>query len=359
MWQTTKWLEASEGNLGEEDITWWPLLLLLTDGSNTATKDLTKCLVAAWRWMAKVSTMPPCPPAPTMLDIRKLLDECPKEGDHTPWLLAYARVLQCMGEATDGRMWHPSGVRFTPQISLLVYAFIEETGAELMEADIASCWGQLLEEVLQQKDDGPFAEVISHLDELAWYVPSRKAWDVLVFPPPLAEPSAPHQGGHLRYIMGHTVDLGSCLPPLWFHVTGPNGEFICVAQGLLFEGSVLAYDPASNGAEWVLMRGTASDLSPAEDASAQELSNITIPDAPEDVWRLDHFRECQEGCDVEAPAKAFCTCAALCKKAKAMEQVLPDREEVGSKSSEESKAESEGSKGGLEEPAEEPTEEPV
>ena len=34
MWQTTKWLEASEGNLGEEDITWWPLLLPLIDGGN-------------------------------------------------------------------------------------------------------------------------------------------------------------------------------------------------------------------------------------------------------------------------------------------------------------------------------------
>ena len=84
MWQTTKWLEASEGNLGEGDITWWPLLLPLTDGSNVATKELTKHLVAAWRWMAKVSTMPLCPPAPTVLNIGQFLDECPKEGDCTP-----------------------------------------------------------------------------------------------------------------------------------------------------------------------------------------------------------------------------------------------------------------------------------
>ena len=61
MCQTTKWLEASGGNLGEEDITWWLLLLPLTDGSNAATKELAKCLVAMWRWMVKVSTMPPMP----------------------------------------------------------------------------------------------------------------------------------------------------------------------------------------------------------------------------------------------------------------------------------------------------------
>ena len=175
MWQATKWLEASRGNWGEEDITWWPLLLPLTDGSNTATKELAKHLMAAWRWMVQVSTRPLCPPTPTVLNIRQFLDECPKEGDHTPWLLAYDCALQHMGEATDGRMWCSSGVCFTPHISLLVDAFIEETGVELIAADIASCWGQPLEEVLQQKDDGPFTEVISYLDELAQHVPTRKA----------------------------------------------------------------------------------------------------------------------------------------------------------------------------------------
>ena len=122
-------------------------------------------------------------------------------------------------------------------------------------------------------------------------MPTRKAWDELVFAPPPAEPSAPHHGGHIGYIMGHTVDLGSCLRPLRFRITSPNGEFICVARGLLFKGSMLAYDPTANGAEWVPMKGTASDLSPAEDASAWELSNITIQDPLEDARRVDCFGE--------------------------------------------------------------------
>ena len=148
MWQATKWLEASGGNLGKEDITWWPLLLPLTDGSNMAAKELTKHLVAMWRWMVQVSTIPLCPPAPTVLNIKQFLNEHPKEGDHTPWLLAYARALQHVGEVTNGRMWRRSGVHFTPYISPLVDAFTEETGVELIEADIASCWGQPLEKVL-------------------------------------------------------------------------------------------------------------------------------------------------------------------------------------------------------------------
>ena len=94
MWQTNKWLEAYGWNLGEEDTKWWMLLLLLTDRSNAATKELAKHLMAAWRWTFKVSTTSLCPPAPTMLNIRQFLDNYPREDDHTPLLLAYAHALQ-------------------------------------------------------------------------------------------------------------------------------------------------------------------------------------------------------------------------------------------------------------------------
>ena len=166
MWQMTTWLEPCRESLGEEDITWWLLVMPLTDGGTAAAKELSKCLVSVWRWMAKVSTTPLCPPTPTMLNIGQFLEGHPKEGNHTPWLLAYAHALQHAGEVTEWRTWCPSGVHFTLQISLLVDTFIEETGVELIELDITSCWGQPLEKVQRQKDDGPFVDVI-YLDELA------------------------------------------------------------------------------------------------------------------------------------------------------------------------------------------------
>ena len=97
LWQTMMWLEACRDSLGEEEITWWPQVMPLTDGGTAAAKELTKHLVSAWRWTAKLSTMPLCPPAPTMLNIGQFLKGCPWEGDHTPWLLAYTHALQCMG----------------------------------------------------------------------------------------------------------------------------------------------------------------------------------------------------------------------------------------------------------------------
>ena len=87
------------------------------------------------------------------------------------------------------------------------------------------------------------------------------------------------------------VDLGGALLPLRFHVTEPSGKFVGVACGLLFEGNILTYDPASNGMEWVLVQGTVNKLSPVEDASAQELSNITLPDSPKDIPWMDQFGE--------------------------------------------------------------------
>ena len=103
MWQTTKWLQACEESLDEEEISWWPLLLPLTDGSDAATRELAKWLLTMWRWVKKVFDTPICLPAPTVLNIGQFLNECPKEGDCMPWLLAYACALQHVGEATGGR----------------------------------------------------------------------------------------------------------------------------------------------------------------------------------------------------------------------------------------------------------------
>ena len=180
---------------------------------------------------------------PTMLNIGQFLDEELEEHDQTPWLLAYACALKCVGEAAEGRMWCPMGMCFIPKIPLLVDAFIEETGVELIELSIASCWGQPAMEVLLQKQDGPFADVIAFLDSLACSVPSWKVWDELVFPALLAEPSIPCRSTHLGYILGCMVDIWGALPPLRFHVTEPSGESVGVAHGLLFEGNILTFDP--------------------------------------------------------------------------------------------------------------------
>ena len=251
--------EACIETLREEDVQWWPLVPLMDEGT-PGTRELTKCFLATWQWTVEVAATKFCPPAPTMLNIGQFLDEEMEEGDHMPWLLAYVCTLQCMGEATVGRTWCPMGMHLTPQVSPLVDAFIEETGAEFTELSIAACWGQLAMEVPLQKQDGPFTDVIAFLEGLACHVQSQKAWDELVFLAPLAEASIPCRSTHLSYILDCTVDFGGTLPPLRFHMTEPSGKLMGVACRLLFKGNVLTYDPASNGVEWVLVWGTVNNL---------------------------------------------------------------------------------------------------
>ena len=139
MWQTMRWLQNCKTSLDNQEISWWPLVSPLTDGSIATTKDLARWLMAAWKWVGAVSESPICPPTPTILNIRQFLD-----GDLTrhswsqqQWLLAYAHMLQCIGEATDERTWKPNGKHFTPQISILVV-----TNTEVVEANVAYCWSE-------------------------------------------------------------------------------------------------------------------------------------------------------------------------------------------------------------------------
>ena len=126
----------------------------LTDGSTKNTKELTKCLLSAWQWTFTVGAADHCSPTAMMLNIGQFLDEFTDLNCCVPWLLAYAQALQHMGEAMEGRRWWPMGICFSPQVSLLIDAFITETGAKLME--ITSCWSEVVTaEVHCKSEMGP------------------------------------------------------------------------------------------------------------------------------------------------------------------------------------------------------------
>ena len=127
---------------------------------------------------------------PTVLNIGQFLNEdlTGHGWSQQEWLLAYAHMLQHMGEVADGRTWRPNGKHFMSQISMLVNAFLEVTGAKVVEADVAHYWSKLPPTILQQRDEGTFADVISHFDNLGQCQPNRKAWDELVCLPPSAAP---------------------------------------------------------------------------------------------------------------------------------------------------------------------------
>ena len=81
------------------------------------------------------------------------------------------------------------------------------------------------------------------------------------------------------------------LPTTQFPINQPTGEFVCMARGLLFEDSILIYDPTCNEAEWIPVRGMEEDLSQVEEASTRELSNMVPLDSTTEMHRLDRFGE--------------------------------------------------------------------
>ena len=75
IWQTTRWLQDCEAGLDDKELSWWPLVSPPTDGSDAPTKELTRQLMAAWKWVGEVSESPICPPTPTILNIGQFLDK--------------------------------------------------------------------------------------------------------------------------------------------------------------------------------------------------------------------------------------------------------------------------------------------
>ena len=87
------------------------------------------------------------------------------------------------------------------------------------------------------------------------------------------------------YRHGNAVDLGPVMPVMQFRVTDKEGTYLCAAQALVFEGSILAYNPARDEAEWVPACGVSNDLSWVEERSAMALANY-MPHVPQEADRI-------------------------------------------------------------------------
>ena len=220
-------------------------------------------------WTVETSESLICP-ALMILNIGQFLNQdMEKHGwDVQHWLEAYAYTLQWVGEAVVGRCWMSMGRDFAPRVSLLVEVFTDVLNVEIPPASAVNCWDSQLGCIPHQRDEGALAHIISYLDDKATHQPMCKVWDELVWPlPSSASPTLRWNEPH-GFIQGHMVGLGPKMPPTRFHISSPMGEFICFAWGLIYEGTILAYDPITNGVEWISVWGTAQDLLRVQETSA-------------------------------------------------------------------------------------------
>ena len=284
-WWATRWLQMAVQRIAEEEVPWYELVTPLTLGAEGATLSLAKCLLVMWRWSMKVHWEDACPPAPTILNIRQFMTEKEMAGGmgEPDWFMAYSHTLQRVGEAACRWKWEwPTRETLQVKVSLLVHAFWEETGVDLTTACIKLCWEPAPRARYCKRENGPTAHVITLLDELAVWVPTLDAWDQLVWPSTAAVPQALTEAELYGYCHGQVVDLGPVMLMTEFQVAEEGGAYLCVVRGLVFEGSVLAYNPAMNKVEWIPLHGLTNDLTWAKERSTVALANC-VPCTPAEV----------------------------------------------------------------------------
>ena len=156
-----------------------------------------------------------------------------------------------------------------------MHAFWHETDVDLMMANI-KWWEPAPRTLHHQRENGPTTHIISYLNELAVCIPTRDAWDQMVWPTTAAIPHVPTEAESYGYCQGQAVDLSPVMSAVQFHVTEERGTYLCTMRALVFQGSIITYNPTLNEAEWVPMRGLANNLSWAKERSAVALANYVL-----------------------------------------------------------------------------------
>ena len=198
--------------------------------------------------------------------------------------MAYSHVLQRVGKVAHGRKWKSRRESLEIKASPLVYAFWHETDMDLTMASVKLCWEPAPRALYHQRENGPTAHVISYLNELAVRVPTLEAWDQMVWPTTVAISCVLTEAKSLGYCWGQAVDLSPVMPAAQFCITEEGGTYLCTMRALVFEGSILAYNPTLNEAIWVPVCGLANNLSWAEERSAVALANYVLHASVEVAW---------------------------------------------------------------------------
>ena len=156
-------------------------------------------------------------------------------------------------------------------VSPLVTAFWEETGVKLAATCTRLCWELLPRGVFRRRERGAISHAITFLDDVAMCIPMLDAWDQFVC-----------------YCHGQAIDLSPGMLVMQFGVTDEEATYLCAARALVFEGSILAYNPTRDEVEWVPTCGITNNLSWVEERSAVALVNF-MPCTPQEAARIAKF----------------------------------------------------------------------
>ena len=265
--------------------------MLLTSGAEGTALSLAKHLLTIWRWSIRVQRRDICPPTPTVLNIGQFMtrDKVQGEVDNSLWFEVYSHTLQRVREAIRSCQWQwLKGKVQEVAVSPLVRVFWEETGVEPTTSCTRLCWELQPRSVFRRRERGAISHAITFLDDMAVHIPTLIAWDQFVWLPSAAIPQAATQVEQYGYHCGNAINLGAVMPVTEFRVTDEEGAYLCRARALIYEGSILAYNPTRDEVEWVPTHRVANDLSWVEERMAVTMVNF-VPHAPRrqtTLWSL-------------------------------------------------------------------------
>ena len=217
-------------------------------------------------------------------------DEVVEGVGEAHWFVAYSCALQWVSKAAHWWKWEwPAKEALEVKVSPLVHVFWEETDVDLTMACLKLCWEAAPRAIYQKREEGPVAHIVTFLDEVVVWVPSLDTWDQFVWPPTATIPQALTEAELYGYCHGQAVHLGPVMLVEQFRVSDEGGTYLCMDRALVFEGSILAYNPAKNEAEWIPVCGLANDLTWAEGRSAVALANYVLC-IPNEVAQLTRLR---------------------------------------------------------------------
>ena len=213
-------------------------------------------------------------------------DEVAEDVGEPHWFVACSCALQQVGEAAHGWKWEwPAKEALEVKISPLVCTFWEETDMDLTMACLKLCWEPAPRAIYWMREEGPVAHVVTFLDEVVVWVPNLDAWDQFVWLPTAAVLQALTEAELYGYCCSQAVDLWPVMPAAQFRVSDKVGTYLCMARALVFKGSILAYNPTKNEAEWTPAHSLTNDLTWAEERSAIALANY-VPCIPEEAAQI-------------------------------------------------------------------------
>ena len=122
-----------------------------------------------------------------------------------------------------------------------------------------------------QNLEGVRQSIIRKLDETATQDTSTIMWDLFAFPQTDQECWREEA---LCYHPGKTLDIGTRMPGFRLMLQDNKGEYPHSGRTLIFEGSMLVYDPQWDIAQWVPKWGTSATLTMPELRTANDLNNI-------------------------------------------------------------------------------------